>query len=104
MNKRHEFDLRELDANGDAFNVMHFDTERAARLYVDHAGYSFGTTADHDCAAVVIERHDWRKHDAGDVCASYDFLVAFGDPTAVGRWNGTIPVETETSFPDPRLA
>lgn len=79
MAKQVEYEVRPLDQNGDAVDVWHYDTEREALKGAESAT---------EYAAIVVERHDWRKHDAGDVCASYTVVRTFGDQSVVALWAG----------------
>jgi hypothetical protein len=76
-----EYDVRDLDAHGDALDVNCFDTLSAARAYAERIAP--------DRAAVVIERHDFiATDDEGVTDSRYTKVWTTGSAQALreGGW------------------
>ena len=84
MIPRIEYEARTIDTFGDAVDIWHFASNAEAVMVAERLMARAGV----EYVAVAVERHDWRKHEAGKVCESYTTVATFGDPAAIALWEG----------------
>lgn len=82
-----EFDVRQIDAHGDAFDVDSYRTKRQALQFANHI---VATMEGSQCVAVVVERHTFNVDADGIIRGkfAYDKILTIGSESALraGCW------------------